>query len=76
MSVHGISVPNTSDREDDAYDLYVARVDAGEQCPVCKHLQRSVMRTEAFGIPLFHCEWCSAEWFDLVTTPTQEGGEA
>ena len=72
----GISVPDRGHLEDDAYDLYVARVDAGEQCPVCKRVQHSVMRTEVFGIPLFHCEWCSAEWFDLVTTPTQEGGEA
>lgn len=57
--------------DDEAFDLYIARVDRGEQCPVCKHLD-TMERTEAMGLPLFHCTLCGAEHFDSVTTPTQE----
>jgi hypothetical protein len=55
--------------EDQEYDDFVARVDAGEECPTC-HASYGICKSVAMGFPLFICSRCSSEWFDWVTRPT------
>ena len=55
--------------EDQEYDDFVARVDEGKECPIC-HAYHGIEKTEAMGLPLWHCSHCSADWFDWVTRPT------
>jgi ribosomal protein L37AE/L43A len=62
-------VARAGEIEDRDYDEYVARVDAGEQCPTCKR-RGPISKAQALGVPLFHCGVCGAEWFDLFTQPT------
>jgi hypothetical protein len=54
---------------DTEYDDFIARVDAGEQCAVCK-VRHQMRRSTALGLPLFTCRRCGAEHFDHATTPS------
>jgi len=74
MSNYGWDEPEPYIERDDgdaAYERFSARVDNGEQCPVCREIH-TCKRSRALGLDLFTCAFCSAEFFDLVTRPTVE----
>jgi hypothetical protein len=51
-------------------DLFVERVDRGEQCPACRRTGPMTI-TEQYGLPVFTCT-CRTSWYDYVTRPTLE----
>lgn len=69
-----MTFPRIDMNDDGPYDDFVAKVDAGQACPVCQS-QRITIENHRAPV-LYRCGWCKTGFYDWVTRETAGGHTA